>query len=176
LVNDRGDAQYNEAGHLIHSAVLKARPDANFVLHTHTRAGAAVSAMKCGLLPISQHANIIRDAIAYHEYQQVTSSEDECERLGHDLADKNIMMMHNHGLMTCGRTAGEAFWFMYYMEVSCKIQIDVLAAGTEYIVPEDSAVEDLRKIGIPKDDMIRGDREWPGLLRMLDRLDPGFRQ
>jgi ribulose-5-phosphate 4-epimerase/fuculose-1-phosphate aldolase len=160
---------------MIHSAVLKARPDANFVLHTHTRAGVAVSAMKCGLLPISQHANIIYDAVAYHEYAQVTSDDDECVRLGRDIADKNLMIMHNHGALSCGRTAGEAFWYMYYLEASCKIQVDVLNAGTEYLVPEDSAVEGLRAHGKPQDPP-RGSREWPGLLRSLDKADSSFRQ
>ena len=172
---DERDGEYNPAGHLIHSAVLKARPDVNFVLHTHSRAGVAVSAMKCGLLPISQHANVIYDAICYHEYAQVTSDDDECARLGRDLAEKNLMIMHNHGLMSCGRTAGEAFWFMYYLEASCKIQVDVLTAGTEYIVPEESAVSGLRKYALPQEPP-HGSREWPGLLRMLDKLDPSFRQ
>jgi ribulose-5-phosphate 4-epimerase/fuculose-1-phosphate aldolase len=85
------------------------------------------------------------------------------------------MVMHNHGLMSCGRTAGEAFWFMYYLEASCKIQVDVLNAGTEYIVPEESAVSGLRKYAQPQEPP-HGSREWPGLLRMLDKLDPGFRQ
>lgn len=174
LLDTRGE-EYNQAGHMIHSAVLKARPDANFVLHTHTRAGVAVSAMKCGLLPISQHANLIRDAVCYHDYAQVTSDDDECERLGRDLSDKNIMIMRNHGMMTCGRTAGEAFWFMYYIEACCKIQIDVLTSGTEYITPDDSAVSELRKHGLPQDPP-RGTREWPALLRSLDKADSSFRQ
>lgn len=174
LLDDRG-IEYNQAGHMIHSAVLKARPDINFVLHTHTRAGTAVSAMKCGLLPLSQHSNIILDNIAYHEYAQVTSDDDECERLGRDIADKNLMIMHNHGSLSCGRTAGEAFWFLYYLEASCKIQVDVLAAGKDYIVPDESAVAELRKYGRPQDPP-RGDREWPGLLRQLDKVDSSFRQ
>lgn len=174
LLDERG-SDYNQAGHMIHSAVLKARPDVNFVLHTHSRAGVAVSAMKCGLLPISQHANIIYDSIAYHEYAQVTSDDDECERLGRDIGDKNIMIMHNHGLLSCGRSAGEAFWYMYYIDASCKIQVDVLTAGSEYIIPEESAVSGLRKSGLPQDPP-RGTREWPGLLRMLDKADSSFRQ
>ena len=85
------------------------------------------------------------------------------------------MMMHNHGLLSCGRTAAEAFWYMYYMEMSCKIQVDVLTSGTEYMIPRRTRPSrGLREYGRPKEEP-RGAREWPGLLRMLDRIDPGFR-
>jgi len=174
-VLDPVGGEYNEAGHLIHTAVLKARPEINYVLHTHSRAGTAVSAMKCGLLPLSQHSNIILDQVAYHDYAQVTSDQDECDRLQQDIGDKYIMLMRNHGLMSCGRTAGEAFHYLYYMEMSCKIQVDVLAAGKDYLVPDDDALASLSKFGAPGDEP-KGGRAWPGLLRGLDRSDPSYRE
>ncbi|MGI9464242.1 MAG: class II aldolase/adducin family protein, partial [Aestuariivirgaceae bacterium] len=76
-----GDHPPNQAGHLIHTSVLKARPEINFIAHTHSRAGAAVSCMKCGLLALSQHANIILPTLSYHDYQDVTNAEDECAAL-----------------------------------------------------------------------------------------------
>lgn len=173
-VLDPVDAEFNQAGHLIHTAVLKARPDINFVLHTHSRAGTAVSAMECGLLPLSQHSNLIMDQVAYHDYAQVTSDEDECERLGSDLGDKYVMVLRNHGMLACGRTAAEAFHFLYYMEMSCKIQVDVLAAGKDYIVPDAAARESLAKYGTPGE-LPQGQRAWPGLVRGLDRQDPSYR-
>lgn len=174
-VVDPVGGEYNMAGHLIHSAVLKARPEINFALHTHTRAGAAVSAMQCGVLPLSQHSNIILDQIAYHDYAQVTSDEEECARLGGDLGDKYLMMMRNHGILACGRTAAEAFHFLYYLEMSCKIQVDVLASGKDFIVPDDAALASLAQFGAPGDEP-KGGRAWPGLLRALDRADPSYRE
>ncbi|NKC15904.1 MAG: hypothetical protein GKR94_28030 [Gammaproteobacteria bacterium] len=173
LLDDRG-YEYNEAGHLIHSAVLKARPDVNYVLHTHSRCGTAVSAMACGVLPLSQHSNIILDTIAYHDYAPVVQGQDECERLGADLSDKFLMVLRNHGLLAVGRTAAEAFWYLYYLEMSCKIQVDVLTSGTDYVVPDDASIEELKKYGLPGEEP-QGAREWPGLLRMLDRIDPSYR-
>lgn len=173
VINDTAE-DYNQAGHLIHTAVLKARPDINFVLHTHTRAGTAVSAMKCGLLPVSQHANIILGTVAYHDYALVTSDEEECERLGRDLADNHLMIMRNHGSLACGRSAGEAFWYLYYLEMSCKIQVDVLSAGGEHVVPDPEIVKGLSEYGNPGPEP-KGIREWPGLLRQLDRVDSSFR-
>ena len=96
-------------------------------------------------------------------------------RFDEQTPDKNLMIMHNHGLLSCGRSAGEAFWFMYYLEASCKIQVDVLSAGTEYLLPEESAVQGLRAYGKPQEPP-RGSREWPGLLRSLDKVDSSFRQ
>lgn len=174
-VLDPVGGEYNQAGHLIHTAVLKARPEINYVLHTHTRAGAAVSAMKRGLLPLSQHSNQILGQIAYHDYAQVTNSDDECERLAHDIGDKYLMVMRNHGLLACGRTAAEAFHYMYYLEMSCKIQVDVLASGEDYVVPDAASIESLGKFGAPGPEPMKGARAWAGLLRGLDRADPSYR-
>lgn len=166
--------EYNQAGHLIHTAVLKVRPEINYVLHTHSRAGTAVSAMKCGLLPLSQHSNIILGTVAYHDYGQVTSDEEECERLGGDLAENYLMVLRNHGLLACGRTAAEAFWYLYYLEMSCKIQVDALAASDDPILVPPEVVAGLSEYGNPGPEP-KGAREWPGLLRQLDRVDSSYR-
>jgi len=173
-VVDGSGQEYNQAGHLIHTAVLKARPEINYVLHTHSRAGTAVSAMKCGLLPLSQHANIILGTVSYHDYAQVTSDEEECDRLGRDLAENYLIVLRNHGLLACGRTAAEAFWYLYYLEMSCKIQVDVMACGAERIEPDEQVVRGLNDYGNPGPEP-KGAREWPGLLRQLDRIDPSYR-
>lgn len=169
-----GDYPYNEAGHLIHTAVLKARPEINYVLHSHTRAGAAVSAMKCGLLPVSQHANIISATVAQHEYLSIVANHDECDLLAKDLGSNYLMIMQNHGLLSCGRTAAEAFWYLYYLEIACKIQVDVLKSGVDYIVPSTQAITDLQQEGLPGDEPLGGS-EWPAMIRMLDRKDPSYR-
>ena len=169
-----GDAEPNNAGHLIHTAVLKARPEINFVLHSHTRAGCAVSAMKEGVLPLSQHANTVLSTIAYHDYQVVTQAEDECDLLARDLGDSYLMVMRNHGLLACGRTAGEAFFYHYFLEMACKIQVDVLSSGVETVVPDQSAIDALTNYGGPQD-MPKGDRYWASLVRMLDRKYPDYK-
>ena len=158
----------NEAGHLIHSAILRARPDINFVMHTHTRAGAAVSAMACNLLPLSQHAGSVLGTIAYHPYQVVTEAVDECEALGRDIGDSFLMILHNHGLLACGRTAGEAFLYHYYLEAACKIQVDVLRSGQKCHTLSDAALTDLAKWGKPQDEPW-GEANWQAMLRMLAR-------
>ncbi len=169
-----GAEPYNEAGHLIHTAVLKARPEINFVLHSHTRAGVAVSAMAGGLLPLSQHAMAILGQVAYHPYQDVTSAADECAKLAHDLGDKYLMILHNHGLLACGRTAGEAFCFHYLLEMACKVHVDVLRSGAETLQPPASVVEGREAWGMPGPEP-KGAREWAALRRLLERKDPSFK-
>ncbi|MSP82604.1 MAG: class II aldolase/adducin family protein [Alphaproteobacteria bacterium] len=169
-----GEHPYNEAGHLIHTAVLKARPEINFVVHSHTRAGMAVAAMKAGLLPLSQHAMVVVDQIAYHPYQDVTGADDECDLLAGDLGDKYLMILQNHGLLACGRSAAEAFYYHYYLEMACKVQVDVMSSGAEMIVPPPKAVRPVAAWGDPGD-RVRGEREWSSLLRLLDGKDPSFR-
>ena len=172
-----GDYPYNAAGHAIHSAVLKARPDVNAVLHSHTRAGMAVSAMDCGLLPLSQQANEIMAHVRRHPYDVATDNESECRRLGEDLGDGYALILENHGLLTAGRTMGEAFLFHYTLENACKVQVDVLASGRKPVVPDEATLRKLADYGrVPDDGPSRQARTaWPALLRMLERIDPSYR-
>jgi len=162
---------YNEAGHAIHSAVLKARPEINFVLHSHTRAGMAVSCMKCGLLPLTQQANEIRSLVSYHPYGGIPPEEpSECERIGKQLGDKWLMILQNHGLLSIGRSIGEAFYLHYYLENACKVQVDVLRSGVEYIQPNNHIIEKLAQHGEPPAEKPLQDTEilWEALIRSLD--------
>ncbi len=173
-----GDYPFNEAGHAIHSAMLKARPDINVALHSHTRAGMAVSCMDCGLLPITQQANEIRDLVCYHDYGIARIDSDECDRLGQDMADRWIMIMRNHGLLTVGRSVAEAFYYLYTIESACKVQVDVLASRVEHVQPRPDVIDQLAFDG--KDRVGRSDDHvdlvWQAVLRLLDRKDPSFRE
>ncbi len=169
------DRTLNEAGHLIHSAVLQARPDISFVMHTHTRAGIAVSAMPGGLRPLSQHSGFVLGTLCTHPYQDITEAEDECEALAADLGDCYAMLMENHGLLTVGRTAAEVFIYHYFLEMSCKIQVDILGGTQSPIEIPPAAMKDLEDYSKPERGP-HGDREWKALIRMLDRKDPSYRE
>ncbi len=172
-----GEFDYNEAGHAIHSAMLRARPDINVALHSHTRAGMAVSCMDCGLLPLTQQANEIRDLVVYHDYGIARTQSEECERLGSDMADKWIMIMRNHGLLTVGRSVAEAFYYLYTVESACKVQVDVLACSQAYVTPAADVVDELASYGnqgvleIPS----HVDLTWSAVMRLLDQKDPSYR-
>ena len=170
-----GDYPTNEAGHLIHTAILKARPDLNVSLHTHSRAGTAVSAMQCGLLPLCQQGNEIIKLVAYHDYHKVTSSpQDECDSLARDLGqDAKLMIMRNHGLLSGGRTMSEAFWLLMRLETACKIQVDVLASGQPYVTPSQDAIDDLAAYAVNADANAH-DHYWQAAYRLAQRKHPGF--
>lgn len=166
-----GEFPFNQAGHAIHTAVLSARPEINVALHSHTRAGAAVSGMGEGLLPLSQHAMEVIGLTCYHPYSYSVDSVEECRRLSHDLGDKWLMIMHNHGLLAAGRTVAEAFYYLYILEAACKIQVDILSASANPIIPDDAAVQSLTKhTQLPTD----GPHEyvnvtWDAMIRSLHR-------
>lgn len=168
-----GDYPINDAGHLIHTAVLRPRADVNFVLHAHTRASCAVAAMKRGLLPLSQHAMVVMNQMAYHPYALVTEEAEDCERIAEDLGSRNCMLLLNHGTLVCGRTAGEAFYRHYYLEMACKIQVDVLNSGEEVVMPDERAVEAVATHG--DDSVGPGEEGWPALIRLLDRRYPDYK-
>src|SRR5258706_3206786 len=105
VLDDPLDLGYNEAGFVIHGCMHEARPEINCVIHTHTRAGVAVSAMKCGLLPISQHAQYVEQMVTYHDYEGIALDMDERERMAKDLCKTSrAMILRNHGLLTLGTT------------------------------------------------------------------------
>jgi len=164
----------NLAGHIIHSNVLNARPEINFVMHTHTRAGTAVSATPGGLRPLTQHAAIVLGTLSTHPYLDSTAVADEGQILAHDLGNNHAMLLENHGILTVGRTAAEAFFYHYYVEMACKMQVDILSCTDAPIEITAEAAAPLMAWGSP-DNGPHGEREWPALMRMLDRKHPGYR-
>jgi len=166
----------NPAGFTIHSAVHAAREDALCVIHLHTDYGVAVSAQKDGLLPISQQSLFALASLAYHEYEGLALNEDEKSRLVSDLGDKTNMILRNHGLLTVGKTAAEAFLSMYILERACRIQILAQSGGGTLLPVSEPILENvaaqLGAVTVGQGAQLA----WPGLLRKLDRIDPSYRE
>ncbi|MDM0053578.1 class II aldolase/adducin family protein [Variovorax sp. J22R115] len=169
------DLDINPAGYVIHSAVHQARPDVQCVIHTHTRAGTALSALKCGLLPISQKAMRFHGRIAYHQYEGPAINLEERARLQRHLGDKNALILFNHGLLTCASTTAEAFNAMLSLDRACQIQIDAMSCNTELETPSEEIQNLTARLFDPTVRRPYGVKEWPAMLRMLDRKDPSFR-
>jgi len=164
----------NPAGFTIHSCIHEARPDVGCVLHTHTRAGVAVSAQKCGVLPISQQSTFVLSSLAYHAYEGVALRDDEKPRLVASLGDRNFLMLRNHGLLTVGKGIPEAFLSMYTFENTCRIQIDAQAGG-ELLQVDPRILEGLPQVMKTVTAGQGAGIAWPALLRKLDRADPSYR-
>ena len=162
----------NPAGFTIHSAIHAARDDAHFVMHLHSDQGVAVSAQKDGLLPLSQHALIVRTMLAYHDYEGIALNLDERERLVADIGDKKMMLLRNHGTLTVGETAAECWINMFYLERACKQQVMALSAGRENVLLAPQAAQDEVKAQMSRG--LGGGLAWPGALRLLDRSLPGY--
>jgi len=173
-VEDPTDNGINRAGYVIHSAVHRARPDVNCVIHTHTAAGIAVSAQEDGLLPVSQHAMRFTNKLAYHDYEGLALDLDEQQRLVRDLGDRKAMILRNHGLLTCGSSIYEAFDLMYYLERACQNQISAMAGGAKLRVPPAAVAEKVagQFQGLPYK---ARQPEWKALLRMLDKTDSSYK-
>jgi len=164
----------NPAGFVIHSAIHQAREDAACVLHTHTRAGIAVSAQKGGVLPISQQSTFVLGSLAYHDYEGVALRDDEKSRLQADLGEANFLMLRNHGLLTVGRTIPDAFLAMYTFENTCRIQIDAQAGG-ELITVNPQILTGIASVMKTATAGMGAALAWPALLRKLERMDPGYK-
>ena len=165
----------NPAGFTIHSAVHEAREDAHCVFHTHTLAGVAVSAQKNGLLPISQQSLFPLSSLGYHNYEGVALNAEEKPRLVADLGTNRALILRNHGLLTVGRTAAEAFLAMYVLEAACRVQVMAQAGGELTMIAEPI----LRGIQAQSEQVTKGlggDLVWPALLRKLDRTDASYKE
>lgn len=175
LLNPHADGTgINPAGYVSHSAVHAVRPDVACVIHTHTRAGMAVSAMTCGLLPLTQSAMRCMP-VAYHPYEGPSVDTDERARLQANLGTANAMILRNHGVLACGATAAEAFNLLYWLELACRAQVDAMAARTELTLPQPEVVDHAVHLYRPGTRRPFGLLEWPAMLRKLDRMDPAWR-
>ena len=166
---------YNEAGFVIHGCVHQARPDAQCVIHTHTRAGVAVSAMKCGLLPISQHAMRVQRQVTYHDSEGIALAMDERTRMAQDLGGaSSVMILRNHGLLTLGETVREAVELMYYLDCACQIQVDACAGGMENVLEMSKRAGDEAAQQFDRSDRPSTHKDWPALLRLLERRGSNY--
>lgn len=176
VIDDITGLGINYAGFVIHGCVHQARPEINCVIHTHTRAGVAVSAQQCGLLPISQHSLRVYGMLTYHDYEGIALELDERTRMAANLGKTSkAMILRNHGLLSMGETVCEAFELMYYLDCACQIQIDALAGGRVDVnlISEETAQKGFRQFQGPGGSELL--KEWPALLRMLDRRGVDYR-
>ena len=173
---DFGELNYgiNKAGYVIHSAVHNARPEIACVIHTHSWASMAVSALECGLLPITQTAMRFLK-IGYHDYQGVVLNEEEQASLLKDLGQSEALMLRNHGALVVGRSVGEAFNWMHRLELSCQTQLAAMACNTPFAKVAQPVLEETWNNYQPSTRRPYGLMEWPALLRKLDRLDPSYK-
>lgn len=177
----RGESDFpvNKAGYVIHSAVHAARADVFCVVHTHTRAGVAVSAMACGLMPASQTALRFLNRVGYHDYEGPAVDEGERERLVTNLGSNDVLVLRNHGLLTCGRSIPEAYHLMQRLETACQIQVDLLAANTPVILPSEESQRRTAALFAPTSNSTEvtttGGREWDAVVRQLDREDDSYK-
>ena len=174
IVDDPTGNGINRAGYVIHSAVHRARPDVECVMHTHTAAGIAVSAQEQGLLPMSQHAMRFTSSIAYHDYEGLALELDEQARLTRDLGTHKAMILRNHGLLTCGASIAEAFDLMYYLERACQAQIAAMGGDAKLRMPPAEVAEktaaQFRNLPYKANKV-----EWKAMLRMLDKADASYK-
>jgi ribulose-5-phosphate 4-epimerase/fuculose-1-phosphate aldolase len=173
VVQDSGTGYgINLAGFVIHSAIHRARTDVACVIHTHTPAGMAVSAMDCGLLPLTQNSMFF-SSVGSHAYEGPAVDLDEQKRLVADLGDLVAMLLRNHGLLAVGATIPEAFITMYWFERACQAQ--VFALSTKCSLPEQQTIKLTNERYKPGQRRKIGELEWAGLLRLIERRYPGFR-
>jgi ribulose-5-phosphate 4-epimerase/fuculose-1-phosphate aldolase len=165
--------EINPAGFVIHSAIHHARPDVQCVLHLHTQDGVAVSAQQDGLLPLSQQSIFPLSSLSYHDYEGVALNESEKARLVADLGRTSNMILRNHGLLTVAGSVPDAFLLMYVLQTACQIQIRAQAGGGPLIRVPQTIVNGAQEMSRKNLLNLGGNLAWPGLLRKLERRNPG---
>jgi len=168
------DYGFNRAGFVIHAAIHRSRPDAHCVIHTHTEAGMAISAIASGLLPITQMAMRF-GTVAYHDFEGVILNLDEQERLVANLGSSDLMILRNHGLLAVGETIPQAFDTIRRAEFACATQLKAMATGDELIIPDAAIQRETARMYEPGTRRPFGLLEWHALIRKLDRIDPSYR-
>ncbi|GAB3681027.1 class II aldolase/adducin family protein [Saccharopolyspora tripterygii] len=180
VVGPERDAVVNPAGFVIHSAIHRSRPDAQCVLHTHSRAGCAVAAQSNGLLPLNQMSMSFYNRVGYHDYEGVALNFDEQARMVANLGPHRALILRNHGLLTLGESPAEAFLRMFYLDRSCQIQIDALSGGASPVIPSPEICEHTarqsegQETGDDFQDEIGSQLAWESLVRLVERIYPDY--
>ena len=174
VIEDSTGMGINPGGFTIHSAVHMARPDVQYVMHTHTAAGIAVASMERGLLPLTQHAMRFTNRLARHHYEGVHFTDGERRRLQANLGQRTVMLLHNHGLLVCHSSVVEAFDEVYYMERACQAQVTLLSLGEKLIDPGMAVGEQVAGY-MEKQGRKSPQKAWDALMRLLDRSDPSYK-
>ncbi len=171
------DDSVSRGGLVIHGGVMEARPDIMAVFHTHTAANIGVSAQKCGLLPISQHAVRFFNRIGYHEFDGFEFDLAGRERLVRDLEGKLMLMLHNHGVLACGRSIPEAYINHHFFELACQGQVAAFSAGgpDALLIPTDEMSEKSALQAAKAGHRDENHRDWKALMRLADRIDPSYK-
>ncbi len=160
--------QYNATGYVIHGSIYKARSDINSIIHLHTVPTVAVSCMKDGLMPISQWALHFYNQVSYHDYNSLAlDSDSQGKDLVMDLADKKVIFLRNHGIITTGKTMHEAFFYSYHLELACKTQIAALSTGAQIVKPSSEICSKANKDLLSFEQDL-GLRDWQAWLRFID--------
>ena len=164
----QGQGDINYTGFIIHGAIHKTRKDLHCVMHSHSRSGLAISCLKNGLEILIQDSAMFYNRISYHDWEGMSTNPKECESISKDLGDNNSMILRNHGLLTAGKTIGEAFMLMYYLDRACKVQLDLMQMSKDIIKPSDNLLK--FAAGQYEDSNFKlGEHEWPALKRMLKK-------
>ena len=182
-----GDSEWpvNLAGFVIHSAIHRARPDVHCIMHTHTTTGMAVACLEAGLTQTNFYSAMLEGSVAYHDFEGTTTRADECNRLVDSLGDKDLLILRNHGLLTCGPTIPEAFAQLFRLQRACDVQIAAAAAapatGAGIIAVDEAAARystasrGLVEMGAADSDARVSATTFDALKRLVDRKDPGYR-
>ena len=165
---------FNLAGFVIHGAIHEAKPELHCVIHTHSIAGMAVSALKKGLLPMTQ-TSMRFSKVAYHDYEGVVLEMDERKRLLKNLGDCEVMLLRNHGPLVVGRSIPEAFNNLYRLERACRSQLLAQACNDDILLPSQAVFEKTTRMYQPGVRRTVGMLEWPAMRRLADRLDPSYK-
>jgi ribulose-5-phosphate 4-epimerase/fuculose-1-phosphate aldolase len=170
-----GDSPYtpNAAGFVIHGGIHANREDAQCIIHLHTEAGMALSCLEEGLLPITQHALRFLGRLGYHAFEGIALGVGERERLIQALGSAPALILRNHGTLTVGPSVGHAFVEMFYLEKAARAQLLAQATGKQLTFPD--AVTAGKTVEQWVSNLVgQSSREWPALVRKLDKIDPSY--
>ena len=161
------EAQYNQTGYTIHGSIYKSRPDVQAIFHLHTTASVAVSALKEGLMPISQWALHFYNQVAYHDYDSLALNPSQGQDMIGDLGNKPVLFLRNHGFIACGRSIEEAMFYCHHLEMACKAQIAILSMGRPIVSPSPEICKKANHDLLNFEPNL-GERDWHAWVRWLD--------
>jgi ribulose-5-phosphate 4-epimerase/fuculose-1-phosphate aldolase len=168
-----GPPDVNTAGFVIHSAIHLHHPSNRFVFHAHPPTALAATAFKDGIPYWVQDSSMLYGKVGYHDWEGLSVDLDERFRIADNLGDNKVLVMRNHGLLSVGGTAGEAFMNMYYTIRMCEVAVQAQGAG---LTLEPATPELWSRSAAQYAAFSPGKYEWAALKRRCDRADPSYKK
>jgi L-fuculose-phosphate aldolase len=154
----------------LHAEIMRARPDVNFVGHTHAHHSTVFGATDRELGPYNNHGVWFADhgVPRFNETSHIVTTVELGVAVAKQLGESEAIFLQNHGIAFVGNDAAEVMLAGIFLEWACRFQLDLMSSGATFDLPDHAeSIEKRGRIYPPKAQR----NYWMYFNRKLDRVE-----